>query len=50
MSGSLIYKVPTSGSATVYKIRPRHCSEGSLAGFPQTTEKAEVAMVTLKCP
>lgn len=48
MSGSLIYIVPTSGSVTVYKIRPHHCAEGPLAGFPQTTEKGRSSYGNVK--
>lgn len=49
-SGVLICIVSTAGSASVYKIWPHHCGEGAHAGFPQSTEKAKVAMITLKCP
>ncbi len=37
-------------SARVYKICPHRCAGETHAGFPQSTEKAKVAMVTLKCP
>lgn len=49
-AGVLIYIVSTAVSVSVYKIWPHHCAEGPHAGFPQSTEKAKVSMVTLKCP
>lgn len=49
-AGVLIYIVSTAVSVSVYSIWPHHCAEGPHAGFPQSTEKAKVSMVTLKCP